>query len=201
MFYVGGGTVIGNGYGLSNWGDSIPNFIYQENENYPVSEKYLKENHTPEAVVNRIVESGAIAVKTYYEPGFDPTKPPLPTPSEELIETIKKEAHKRNLVLVVHGNSLDAHSFLANAEVDVIAHGLWNWGDERLENNGLIPKEVTETLDTEIENKVGYIATLQVINGLNSLTTPNFLSDPELKNVLPKDLISYYEKNTEKMYI
>ena len=30
LYYVGGGAVIGNGYGLTNWSDEIPNFIYQE---------------------------------------------------------------------------------------------------------------------------------------------------------------------------
>jgi imidazolonepropionase-like amidohydrolase len=200
LFYVGGGAVIGNGYGLSNWGDSIPNFIYQEDENYPIPEKYLKVNHTPEAVARRVSESGGIAIKTYYEPGFDPTQPPLPTPSKELMESIKTEAHKNGLVLVAHGNSHEAHHFLANAQVDVIAHGLWNWGDERLGEDNLIPSKISTILDLEVQNKIKYMPTLQVINGLKSLATPNFLNDPELKNVLPKNIITYYQENSESMY-
>ena len=70
LYYVGGGAVIGNGYGLTNWSDETPNFIYQENEAYPIPKKFNKQNHSPNAVVKRIAESGAIAVKTYYEPGF-----------------------------------------------------------------------------------------------------------------------------------
>jgi len=75
LYSATGGVVIGQGYGFTNWDDEIPNFIYQENEDNPISEKYLKENHTPEAVIKRVAESGAIVVKTYYEPGFDPTQP------------------------------------------------------------------------------------------------------------------------------
>jgi len=201
LYYVGGGAVIGNGYGLTNWNDEKPNFIYKENEDHPISDKYLEENHTPEMVVKRIKESGAIAVKTYYEPGFDPTQPKFPTPSIELLNKLKEETHKNNLVLVAHGNSIEAHRFLGNAKVDIIAHGLWNWENYRLDSNNTIPEEVTKVLDTEIKNKTYYIPTLQVINGLKSLTNVEFLNNPELKNVLPKTLINYYKENADAMYL
>ena len=201
LYFVGGGAVIGNGYGLSNWNDDIPNFIYQENEAYPIPEKYVKENHSPKAVANRIAASGAIALKTYYEPGFDPTQPPFPTPSEALMEELKTEAHKNNLVLVVHGNSLEAHRFLGNAKVDIVAHGLWNWGDFRLDSDSGIPEEIKKVLDTEIENNVGYMPTLQVINGLRELTDSNYLNDSELEHVLPNGLIEYYKANSNTMYV
>lgn len=200
LYHVDGGVVIGNGYGLTNWNDKNPNFIYQENEAYPIPKKYKKENHTPKAVVKRIAESGAIAVKTYYEPGFDPTKPPFPTPSAELIKELKNETHKSNMVLVAHGNSLEAHTFLSNAQIDIISHGLWNWGKHKLNTANKIPGEVTKILDIEIKNKIGYMPTLQVINGLRTLTNPGFLDNPELKNVLPQNLITYYKKNTNNMY-
>lgn len=201
LYYVGGGAVIGKGYGLTNWNDEKPNFIYTENKDYPIPEKYFAENHTPEMVVKRIAESGAIAVKTYYEPGFDPTQPKFPTPSIELLNKLKKEAHKNNLVLAAHGNSIEAHQFLGNAKVDIIAHGLWNWEDYRLDSNNIIPKEITKVLDIEIKNKTYYIPTLQVINGLKALTNGEFLNNPELKNVLPKSLINYYIENADAMYL
>tara|TARA_R110002051_G_scaffold92242_5_gene161972 strand:+ start:19071 stop:20573 length:1503 start_codon:yes stop_codon:yes gene_type:complete len=200
LYFVGGGAVIGNGYGMSNWNDEIPNFIYQENENYPIPKKFKKENHTLKAVADRIAKSGAIAIKTYYEPGFDSTEPPFPVPSKELITELKKEAHKNNLVLVVHGNSLEAHDFLGNTQVDIVAHGLWNWGNYRLDSTNSIPHEIKKVLDTEIENKVGYMPTLQVINGLNALTNSEYLDNPELENVLPKQLIEYYKINVDIMY-
>jgi len=201
LYSVGGGVVIGQGYGLTNWDDEIPNFIYQEDENNPILDKYLKENHTPEAVIKRIAASGAIAVKTYYEPGFDPTQPRLPTPSVELFAKLKKEAHKHNLVIAAHGNSLEAHQFLGDAKVDIIAHGLWNWVDYRLDSTGKIPTEVAKILDVEINNNVHYMATLQVINGLRSLAEPKFLNNTELTNVLPINLIEYYKTNSEDMYL
>ena len=201
LYYVGGGAVIGNGYGLTNWDDEIPNFIYKENEDYPIAKKYSRENHTPKMVVNRIAESGAIAVKTYYEPGFDPRQPKLPIPSIELFNKLKDETHKNNLVLIAHGNSLKAHQFLGSTKVDIIAHGLWNWENYRLDANNEIPEEITKILDIEVKNKTYYIPTLQVINGLNSLTDTAFLNNPELKNVLPKNLIHYYKENADLMYM
>lgn len=200
LYYVGGGAVIGNGYGYTNWGDEMPNFIYQENEAYPIPKKYKKLNHTPEAVVKRIAESGAIAVKTYYEPGFDPTQPAFPIPSVQLMLELKEETHKNNLVLVAHGSSIEAHKFLANADVDIIAHGLWNWEKYRLDGTNHIPEEVTKILDTEIKNNIGYMPTLQVINGLRTLTNSDFLNNSELKNVLPQNVIDYYKENADDMY-
>ena len=200
LYYVGGGAVIGNGYGLTNWSDEIPNFIYQENEAYPIPKKYNKQNHSPNAVVKRIAESGAIAVKTYYEPGFDPTQPAFPIPSIQLMKELKEEAHKNNLVLVAHGNSIEAHRFLGNADVDIIAHGLWNWEKHRLDGTDDIPEEITTILDTEIRNDVGYMPTLQVINGLRTLTNSEFLDKSELRNVLPQNLIDYYKANADNMY-
>ncbi|MDV7140175.1 amidohydrolase family protein [Maribacter sp. TH_r10] len=200
LYYAGGGAVIGNGYGLSNWKDEVPNFVYQENEAYPFPDNYVKENHTPQAVAKRIAESGAIVLKTYYEPGFDPTQPRFPTPSQTLMSNLKREAHKNNLVLAVHGNSLEAHRFLAEAEVDVVAHGLWNWGSHRLDSTMVLPKEIKDVLDAEIKGKVGYMPTLQVINGLRELTDSNYLNDSELEHVLPNELITYYKANTNIMY-
>ena len=200
LYYAGGGAVIGNGYGLTNWNDEIPNFIYQENEAYPIPKKYIKQNHTPVAVAKRIAESGAIALKTYYEPGFDPTQPAFPIPSVQLMKELKEETHKNNLVLVAHGNSIEAHRFLGNVDVDIIAHGLWNWGKHRLDSTNRIPEEVSKILDTEIKNNIGYMPTLQVINGLRTLTNFEFLNNSELKNVLPKKLINYYKENTNNMY-
>lgn len=201
LFYVGGGAVIGNGYGLTNWNDEIPNFIYQENEAYPIPEKYNKQNHSPQVVVKRIAESGAIAVKTYYEPGFDPSIPAFPVPSLQLMAELKEATHNNNLVLVAHGNSLEAHQFLSNANVDVITHGLWNWGEYKLDDTNKIPEEITKALDVDIENKIGYMPTLQVINGLKTLTDSEFLNNAELKNVLPQDLIDYYKEHTNAMYV
>ena len=201
LYYVGGGAVIGNGYGLTNWNDEKPNFIYKETADHPIPEKYLEENHTPEMVVKRIAESGAIAVKTYYEPGFDPSQPKFPTPSIELLNRLKEETHKHNLALAAHGNSIEAHQFLGNAQVDIIAHGLWNWENYRLDSNNTIPEEITKILDIEIKNRTYYIPTLQVINGLKALTNVEFLNNPELENALPKNLINYYKVNADTMYL
>lgn len=200
LYYVGGGAVIGNGYGLTNWNDETPNFIYKESDAYPIPEQYKKENHTPEAVVKRIAESGAIAVKTYYEPGFDPTKARFPVPDNELMEQLTTATHKHNLALAVHGNSIEAHSFLSKTKVDIVAHGLWNWENHRLTSKNKIPDTITSILNLEIKNNIGYMPTLQVINGLNTLTDAGFLDNPELKHVLPRCLIDYYKAHSDAMY-
>ena len=90
---------------------------------------------------------------------------------------------------------------MAEAAVDVVAHGLWNWGSHRLDSTMVLPKEIKDVLDAEIKGKVGYIPTLQVINGLRELTDSNYLNDSELEHVLPKQLIEHYKANADAIGI
>ncbi len=200
LYYVGGGVVIGNGYGLTNWSDEHPNFVYLESDAENIPQHYSKEDHSPAEVVRRIAESGAIAVKSYYEPGFDPSQPRMPVPTEELIQNLLVETHRHGLILAAHGNSLEAHQFLGNAGVDMIAHGLWNWGEFQADDQGNIPDTIKATLDQEVDKEIGYNPTLQVIKGLRAMTEEEFLEDPKLLEVLPKEMITFYKSNKERMY-
>ena len=200
LFFVGGGAIIGDGYGLTQRDHEMPYALYPAHAPDHFPAHLDTNNHSPEKVVKRLVDKGAIAIKTYYEPGFDPTQPRMPVPDETLFKKLQKAAHSYNLPVLAHANSLEGHSFMANNKVDIITHGLWNWGEHNNAKHKTIPISVKKTLDLEIKNKVAYIPTLQVIKGLRSLTNDSLLKDTLLLHVLPKSMINYYKDHQSTMY-
>jgi len=172
--------------------DYAPNFIYLESEAATIPERFNPENHSPEAVVARIKESGAIAVKSYYETGFG-NMDKLPVPTKEIMNRLLEESHSNGLILTAHGNSLESHSFLTEVGVDIIAHGMWNWGAFKSLPKDSMPIEIKRVLDLQIQKQIGYTPTLTVISGEEALADEKFLDDPELKKVVPAKLLEWYK--------
>lgn len=199
LYHTGrSGAAVANGYPMNNTPeefrfDYFPNFIYLESEVERIPKKFKPEDHTPKTVVNRIKESGAIAVKSYYETGWDASLPKLPVPTRSLMEKLQTQAHENGLPLTVHGNSYEAHSFLTEVEVDIIAHGLWNWGEYSDAPADSLPAEIKQVLDSHIEKQIGYTPTLAVIDGLGVLADPQFLQDTLLPKVVPEKMIDWYK--------
>ncbi len=197
LFHTGrSGASVANGYPMNFAPEQFrfegtPNFVYLESEADNIPDKFEPGDHTPKAVVSRIKNSGAIAVKSYYESGFR-NMPKLPVPTKSIMDDLLSEAHSNGLVLTVHGNSLEAHSFLADVGVDVIAHGLWNWGKYKDVPKDSLPTEIRNVLDLQIQKQIGYTPTLTVISGEEALADDTFLHDPALNKVVPKKLLEWY---------
>ncbi len=198
LYHTGySGAAVANGYPMNFTPEEFrfefaPNFIYMESqaENIPV--KYKPANHTPKAVVNRIKNSGAIAVKSYYESGFGRISN-LPLPTKSIMTELLNESHANELVLTVHANSLEGHSFLADIGVDIIAHGLWSWGKYKDVPTDSLPLEIKTMLDLQIQKRIGYTPTLTVIAGEEALVDTKFLNMPVLKKIVPKNLLEWYK--------
>jgi imidazolonepropionase-like amidohydrolase len=91
----------------------------------------------------------------------------------------------------MHANSLAAWRFAVQAQVDVIAHGMWNW--DQFEQAGEdLPAPIRAVLDTVAARRIGFMPTLRVIEGLGDMYDPAFLDDPRLARVLPPPLIAWY---------
>ncbi|UII75162.1 amidohydrolase family protein [Flagellimonas sp. HMM57] len=198
LLHVGySGATVANGYPMNFTPkeyrfDAVPNFIYMESEAENIPDKYDPTDHTPKAVVKRIKNSGAIAVKSYYESGFGRIMG-LPVPTKGIMENLLTEAHSNGLVLTVHANSLEAHSFLVNIGVDIIAHGIWNWGKYKDVPRDSLPSEIKNILDIQIQKQIGYTPTLTVIEGEEALADNEFLDQPGIKKIVPKNLIEWYK--------
>ncbi len=198
LYHVGlSGAAVANGYPMNFTPkeyrfDAVPNFIYMESEAENIPDKYNPADHTPKAVVKRIKNSGAIAVKSYYESGFGRIMG-LPVPTKGIMENLLAEAHSNGLVLTVHANSLEAHSFLVDIGVDIIAHGIWNWGKYKDVPRDSLPLEIKNILDIQIQKQIGYTPTLTVIEGEEALADTEFLDQSGIKKIVPKDLIEWYK--------
>ncbi|HVM93555.1 MAG TPA: amidohydrolase family protein [Terriglobales bacterium] len=167
----------------------FPNFIYDTAHADRIPSEYKAEDHTPEADVARDKREGAICVKTYFERGFADDKN-LPVMSAEIAARIRQAATRDRLVLMMHANSFEAQKFAVDANVDVIAHGMWNWG--QFDRQKELPEEIKQLLDRIVEKRIGYQPTIQVINGEGAYFDPEYLKMPEVAKVVPKSLLDWF---------
>lgn len=141
--------------------------------------------HTPEAVVARMKADGAFCVKAFSEDGFGPASD-LPTISLEDARALVRAAHREGMLVFMHANAAESQAFALEAGVDVIAHGMWHWGESPFE------PEVKRILDGVVERKVGWQPTMQVLYGERDLLDPDYLANPALARVMPASLIEWY---------
>ncbi len=153
------------------------------------SRKVAYYEHSPEAVVGRIAESGAKCVKVYFENGYgDASQWPLL--SEETIARIRSATKLRGLPILAHANAVDMYDVALRSDVDVIVHGLWNWGDDNAAIG--LPDSVTTILDEIHKRNIGFIPTNRIVAGLGELVVPRTLENPEYLEVTPNRLLAWY---------
>ena len=202
LYDCGGSLPLANGYPMSYAPPDarfklFPNFIYDPRQADHIPPEYKPEDHTPAADVARAKASGAICVKTYFERGFDADRN-LPVITPELLAEIRKAATAYGLVLMMHANSFEAQKFAVEGNVDVIAHGMWNWGD--LDKNPVLPPEIRKVLDQIVEKKIGYQPTIQVMEGLRVYFDPDYLTTPALASVAPTEMLDWFNSPEGKWF-
>jgi imidazolonepropionase-like amidohydrolase len=191
-----------NGYPMSYAPPEVrfklfPNFIYDPEQAASIPPEYRPEDHTPAADVARVKNAGGICVKTFFERGFGPVRN-LPVMGPDVLSEIRRAATANGLVLMIHANSFEAQRFAVNGDVDVIAHGLWNWGD--LDKRPELPDEIKRLLDEIAEKRIGYQATMQVLYGLEAYFDPEYLKNPGVAKVAPKVLVDWFESPEGKWF-
>jgi imidazolonepropionase-like amidohydrolase len=118
--------------------------------------------------------------------------------TKEMAADIIAISHRQNLPVLMHANSYQAHQFAAQAGVDIVAHGLWNWGE--YENEEKIPRPIQQALDEIVAKKIGFMATTQVMAGLRAMFDPDFLNDPNLQATVPAALIEWYKSEEGRWF-
>lgn len=173
-----------------------PYFVIEPSpETDSINRKSLLE-HSPEAVVERIAESGARCIKLYFENGYgDASQWPLL--SDKTVTRIGSAAKLHGLSILAHANAVDMYEEALKNDVDVIAHGLWNWGDDNAAPG--LPDSVKTVLDEIHKRSIGFMPTCRIIAGLGELMFPQILENPEYTKVTPRRLLAWY-KNPEAQW-
>ena len=194
LYDCGDALVFANGYPMSYAPPEVrfelfSNFIYDPEQASSIPPEYKPEAHTPAVDVARVKESGGICVKTFYERGFGRDRN-LPVMGADVLAEIRKAATKNGLVLMMHANSFGAQKFAVDGDVDVIAHGMWHWGD--LDKETELPDEIKELLDRIAAKKIGYQATFQVLEGERAYFEPDYLSSEAIRKVVPMEMVTWF---------
>lgn len=193
---------LANGYPMSFAPPQVrfklfPNFISDPKQAASIPAEYKPEDHTPAADVARVKAAGGICVKTFFERGFGPQRN-LPVMNPEMLAQVRNAATDNGLVLMMHANSFEAQKFAVAGNVDVIAHGLWNWGDLDKSNN--LPDEIRKLLDEIVKKRIGYQPTIQVLYGLEAYFNPEYLRNPAIAKIVPKAMIEWFNSPEGKWF-
>jgi imidazolonepropionase-like amidohydrolase len=202
LYDCGAPLVFANGYPMS-YAPPVarfklfPNFIYDPKQASTIPAELKPEDHTPAADVARVKESGAVCVKTFFERGFGRDRN-LPVMGPEVFEDIRKATTQAGLVLMTHANSFEAQKFAVAGGTDVIAHGMWNWGD--LDGIADLPPEIRTVLDEIVQKRIGYQPTLQVIQGLRAYFDPEYLKLASIPKVIPQAMLDWFNSPEGKWF-
>jgi Amidohydrolase family len=202
LFDCGESLPVANGYPMSFVPPALrfkafPNFIFDSSQASSIPAEYRPEDHTPPVDVARVKQAGGICIKTYYEHGFGRDRH-LPVMSAGTFADVRRAATDAGLVLMVHANSFEAQQFAEDGGADVIAHGMWNWGD--LDRRQELPGEITALLDRIAANRTGYQPTMQVIQGLRVYFDPQYLAMPAIPKVMPPAMLAWFKSPAGAWY-
>jgi imidazolonepropionase-like amidohydrolase len=175
----------------------FPNFIYDPNQASSIPAQYKPRDHTPAAAVAAVKGSGGICVKTYFERGFAGDRN-LPVMGLDVLAAVRKAATQTGLVLMMHANSFEAQKFAVDGHVDVIAHGMWNWGDFDKQTD--LPPEIAKVLNQITEEKIGYQPTIQVMQGLRAYFDPEYLNMNAIPKVIPAEMLKWFNSSQGKWF-
>ena len=202
VYDCGPSLPLANGYPMSFAPSPLrfqlfPNFLYDPAQSASIPAEYKPQDHTPAAAVANDKRAGAICVKTYFERGFGKDRN-LPVITPAMAAGVRKAATQDGLVMMMHANSFEAQKFAVAAGVDVIAHGMWNWG--ALDRLPELPPEIKTLLDRIVKKRTGYQPTIQVMGGLRTYFDPEYLKMPTLPQVIPAALLAWFNSPAGKWF-
>ena len=202
LYDCGPSLPLANGYPMSFAPPALrfqlfPNFLYDPTQSASIPAEYNPQDHTPAAAVATDKRAGAICVKTYFEHGFGKDRN-LPVITPALATGVRDAARQNGLVMMMHANSFEAQQFAVDADVDVIAHGMWNWG--ALERQPELPPEIKRLLDRIVQKRTGYQATIQVMGGLRAYFDPEYLKIPAIPRIIPAALLAWFSSPDGKWF-
>ncbi|ESP90969.1 amidohydrolase family protein [Pseudoalteromonas luteoviolacea] len=171
-----------------------PYYVHQHGDPTHLITTSVNSHHEAQAVVKRIKKDGAICAKIFLEDGFDKATN-IRLIDNENVEQIVDEANRQNLPVMVHANATDMHAIALKSNVDILAHGIWNWLDEHQQGDDIslaLPKDVQRVANGILKAQTYYQPSLNVMRSLTDVMVPNHLDNPKYKTILPSWQISWY---------
>ena len=202
LYDCGPSLPVANGYPMSFAPPALrfqlfPNFLYDPAQAASIPAEYKEQDHAPATAVAADKRAGAICVKTYFEHGFGKDRN-LPVITPAMAAGVRHAATANGLVMMMHANSFEAQQFAVDADVDVIAHGMWNWG--ALDKHSELPPEIKALLDRIVQKRTGYQATIQVMEGLRAYFDPEYLKMPQIPRIIPAPLLDWFDSPEGKWF-
>ena len=198
LFECGQGVILPDGFMALELPEGevaslYPNFLHDRFGSGYLPDGASAEDHTPQAVVERIADAGGVCVKLYYEEALwwpDGDAPDFALPSLEILREVDEAAGARGLTILLHATTPRGHEIAMDAGIDALAHGLWEWPGVAYDAPGT-PGGIATLLQREAASGIGIQPTLRTIRNTQSMFDAGFLDDPALKNVLPAVYIDY----------
>ncbi|HKW26304.1 MAG TPA: amidohydrolase family protein [Terriglobales bacterium] len=202
LYDCGPSLPVANGYPMSFAPSPLrfqlfPDFLYDPAQAASIPPEYKPQEHSPAAAVAADKRAGAICVKTYFERGFGKDRN-LPVITPPMAAEVRQAATQNGLMMMMHANSFEAQQFAVGADVDVIAHGMWNWG--ALDRQPELPPEIKTLLDRIVKKRIGYQPTIQVMEGLRAYFDPEYLKMAAIPRVIPAALLAWYNSREGKWF-
>jgi Amidohydrolase family len=202
LYDCGGSLPFANGYPMSFAPPEMrfrlfPNFIYDPKQASIIPAEYKPQDHTPTVNVASVKRSGGVCVKTYFERGFGADRN-LPVMEATVLADIRRAATQADLTLMMHANSFEAQKFAVEGDVDVLAHGMWNWGG--LDQQTELSREITVVLDKIAQKRIGYQATIQVLQGIRVYFDPDYLKTKAISKVIPAEMLEWFNSPEGKWF-
>lgn len=193
VYHCGRGVRVAGGYGPvfvppEFVHKAFPNLVYEARHSANWPKQLNPEHYSVDAAVQRVVQSGAICLKTYVESGFGGIFQ-WPNPSPEILRALSDAAHKQGLIVLVHATGAQDWQQAIAGGADIIAHGLWHWqGDRR---NAELTPESLATIASAINAGVAVQPTMRVVGGEMSTLTWELRDDPRIADVLTPGVMGY----------
>jgi imidazolonepropionase-like amidohydrolase len=195
LYSCGRGIKVAGGYmalnipspSSPNFPNLVPNLVYDPKEADHWPKDLNPADYTPDRAVSRAADAGAVCVKAFVESGFGVFN--WPYLHTETLQKIQAAAKARNLVLMVHANSISSWQSALDAHADIVAHGLWVWPGDF--GSSVPPQAAIDAIAAAGRSGTHVQPTLQTVAGEQAMLDPSLLDDPRLTLSLPPAVIKY----------
>ncbi|MEZ5891976.1 MAG: amidohydrolase family protein [Parvularculaceae bacterium] len=205
LFHCGQGVILSDGFMAL---ELEPNAIEKEYPGYLI-DSYRDASwpdgadplqHTPEAAVAYVKSRAGKCVKAYYEEAlwWPEDKPPaFSLPTVAILRDLAAAAHAQQMPLILHATTPDGDRVALDANVDILAHGMWEWPGQAFDAQ--TPKTEYQTLADEVaQSDLWLQPTFQTIRNTASMFDNAVLADARWGDAVPAAYLAYLNGDAQK---